>query len=234
MALYAVINGDIIGSTKMPEKKRDSYLKHLKEGFERLKKEKSLGIIRNFEMYRGDSFQGALGKPEKALRVVLLLRSLSRMNQPTRIKVNIKAKKVLLDSAFDVTDLRLAVGVGTITKLANKLMESDGDAFHRSGRLIDSMKKPGLNLAIDTPSEKLNKELGASWALIDAVVNKWTASQAEVIYYSLLGYSQIEIANTQLRATPSAVNQRLKGASWSALEKMIAYFEENVPNKIER
>jgi hypothetical protein len=232
MALYAIINGDVIGSTKMPEKRRESYLEHLKKGFELLKKEKSLGVIRNFEMYRGDSFQGALDKPEKALRVALLLRSLSRRNQPTKFRVNTKTKKIFLNSGFEVTDLRLAVGIGTITKLTNKLMESDGDAFHRSGRLIDSMKKPGLNLAIDTPFEKLNKELEASWGLVDAVVNKWTASQAEVIYYSLMGYSQIEIANTQLKTTPSAVNQRLKAASWSALERMIAYFEDTIPNKI--
>jgi len=232
MALYAVINGDVIGSTKMSEKKRESYMQHLKKGFDTLKKEKSLGLIRSFEMYRGDSFQGASDKPEKVLRVVLLLRSLSRMNQPIKFPVNTRAKKIHLNVASNVTDLRLAVGIGTITRLANKLMESDGDAFHRSGRLIDSMKRPGSNLAIDTPNEEFNKELEASWCLIDAVVNKWTSSQAEVVYYSLLGHSQIEIANNHLKATPSAVNQRLKAASWSALEKMLTYFEETMHTKI--
>jgi hypothetical protein len=139
MALYAVINGDIIGSTKMSDKMRGHYIEHLKKGFERLRKEKSLGIIRNLEMYRGDSFQAALDKPAKVLRVVLLLRSLSRMSQ-TRLMVNTRTKKVLVNSAADIPDLRIAVGIGKITKLEKKLMESDGDAFHRSGRLFDSMK----------------------------------------------------------------------------------------------
>lgn len=232
MRLYAVINGDIIGSTKMPDKKRDGFLTHLKATLDVLKKDKSLGVIRNFEMYRGDSFQGAISKPEQVLRLVLLLRSSSRMNQVTKLKVNTTTKKIHFNADFQATDLRLAVGIGTITKLAGKLMESDGDAFHRSGRLIDSLKKLGPNLAINTPSEKVNKELAASWGLIDAIVSKWTASQAEVVYYCLIGHTQIEIANTILKTTPSAVNQRLKGASWSALEKMIDYFEENIINKI--
>jgi len=232
MKLYAVINGDVIGSTKMSETRREHYLNYLKNGFDILKKDKALGVIRNFEMYRGDSFQGALEKPEKALRVVLLLRSLSRMVQPTKIKVNTKTRKAFINSAFDVTDLRIAVGIGTISKLNNKLMESDGEAFHRSGRLIDSMKKPGLNLAIATSSEEVNEELEASWGIIDTIVNKWTASQAEVVYYSLIGYSQIQIANNQLKASPSAVNQRLKASGWSALEKMILYFERTILTKI--
>jgi hypothetical protein len=234
MKLYAIINGDIIGSTRMSIKEREEFMKHLQRGFEALKKIKTLGIVRNFEIYRGDSFQGALEKPEGALRAALLLRSLSRMSQPTMVKVNPVAKKVFISSAFDVTDLRIAVGIGTVTVLKNKLMESDGEAFRLSGRLFDSMKRQGPNLAIETSFKDMNKELEASWGLIDAIVNKWTRAQAEVVYYCLLGYSQVEIAKSLIKVSPPALNQRLKGAGWSALEKMITYFEETIQEKQER
>lgn len=232
MALYAVINGDIIGSTKMTEKKRARYLGYLKSCFNMLEKEKSFGVLGNFEMYRGDSFQGALSKPEKVLRVALLLRSLSRMHGPAQVKVPNKTTTTSRNSQGEITDLRLAIGIGSITKLASKLMESDGEAFHRSGHLIDSMKKRGMNMSIDTPSEKFNKELEASWALVDTIVSKWTSPQAEVVYFSLMGHTQNTIAGKKIKTTPSAINQRLRGAGWSALEKMVLYFEDSLSTKI--
>lgn len=231
MRLFAIINGDIIKSSKMSINDKVDFMRHLQRGFEFMRKNKSLGIVRNFEIYRGDSFQGALSKPEMALRAVLLLRSLSRMNQPTMVKVNTARKKVL-DTPFDVIDLRIAVGIGEISVLAPKLMESDGEAFRISGQLFDSMKGPGANLAIETPSMEINRELEASWALVDAIVNKWTRLQAEAIYYCLQDYSQVEIANRLLNVSPPALSQRLKAAGWSAIEKMIAYFESNIIHKL--
>jgi hypothetical protein len=220
--LYAVINGDIIGSTKLTEKNREHYLEQLKKVFEILKKEKELGVVRNFEMYRGDSFQGAIEKPQKALKLALLLRSFSRMTLPN----DSKRRRIPFTFAKDMVDLRIAVGVGR-AKLGKKLMESDGEAFHKSGRLIDSMKKPGINLAIETPWDDLNDQLDASWCLVDALVNKWSPFQAQVVFHTLMGLSQIEIAPL-VKASPSAISQRLRNASWPAIDKTLRYFETSI------
>lgn len=231
MALYSVINGDIIGSTRLSDERRKFYLDALKKLFNELKKnKKELGVVRSFEVYRGDSFQGALNKPEKSLKVILLLRSYLRM---ITSKYGVKTKKSILvhrTSFNTITDLRIAVGIGKIVKLESRLLESDGEAFHRSGRLIDSMKKSGQNIAIETPWDKRNEELDVFCGLLDSIIARWSPLQAEVIYYSLKGLNQTQIAET-LKTSISAVNQRLKTANWIPVEKFLVLFETMVATK---
>lgn len=228
MQLYAVINGDIIGSTKLSEARREFYLAELKKLFEELKKKKkNLGIVKSFEVYRGDSFQGALDKPEMSLKVVLLLRSYLRMaasKYGAKTKRNIPVHRTSFNA---VTDIRIAVGIGKVSRLENRLLESDGEAFHRSGRLIDSLKKAGQNLAIETPWEERNKELDVFCGLLDSIISRWSPPQAEVVYLSLQGHNQTQIAET-LKTSTSAVNQRLKTANWSSVDKLLSLFEARI------
>ncbi|NOT73379.1 MAG: hypothetical protein HOP08_00525 [Cyclobacteriaceae bacterium] len=228
MKLFAVINGDIIGSTKLTEVSRRNYIKSIKKlSSQLLKQQKILGIKGQFEIYRGDSFQGVTSKPEKALRILLLLRSYSRMISIS----DTRSRPTTLPFARDITDIRVSVGIGEINKLGTNLMESDGDAFHKSGRLIDSMKKSGLNLAIDTPWPEINEEFAVSWGLLDSIVSKWSSHQAEVVYYSLQGNSQVDIAS-KVKASPPAINQRLKSASWHTIEKMLNYIEKTLQDQV--
>jgi hypothetical protein len=225
MKLYAVINGDMIGSTLLKHDRKAFYLAEMKKLFDELKKKKKhLGVVRSFEVYRGDSFQGALDQPEKALRVVLLLRSYLRMIT-TKYGVSAKKSAPIHRTSFTaVTDLRIAVGIGKISSLENRLLESDGEAFHRSGKLIDAIKKSGQNIAIETPSADQNKQLDVFCALLDAIIARWSSLQAEVVYLRLNGFNQTQIAET-LKTSASAINQRLKTANWNAVEKLLALFE---------
>lgn len=227
MQRYAVINGDMIGSTSLNGARREFYLNQLKTLFDVLKKEKVFGVVRSFQVYRGDSFQGALAKPEKSLQVLLMIRSYMRM---ITARYGAKAKKSVAvnRSSFNtLTDLRLAVGIGTVSKLNTKLMESDGEAFHRSGKLIDSMKKSGVNMAIETPWPAQNEELDVFFGLLDAIISRWSPQQAEVVYYRLQGLNQTEIAG-QLNTSVSAINQRLKIANWSSVSKLLVLFESRI------
>jgi hypothetical protein len=228
--LYAVVNGDIIGSTRLSEDRREFYLSELKKLFDDLKKKKNeLGIVRSFEVYRGDSFQGALKKPEKALRLVLFVRSYLRMIT-ARYGLKTKNKVPVHRTSFNtITDIRMAVGIGKISKLARRLLESDGEAFHRSGRLIDSMKKSGQNIAIETPWEKRNTELEVFCGLLDSIISRWSPQQAEVVYHSLQGHNQTQIAET-LQTSISAVNQRLKTSHWASVDKLLTLFETRMIN----
>lgn len=227
MQRYAVINGDMIGSTRLNKARREFYLGQLKTLFDILKKEKAFGVIRSFQVYRGDSFQGALVKPEKSLQVMLMIRSYMRM---LTARYGAKAKKSIAvnRSSFNtLTDLRLAVGIGSVSKLNIKLMESDGEAFHRSGKLIDSMKKSGVNMAIETPWPDKNEELEVFFGLLDAIISRWSPQQAEVVYHRLQGLNQTQIAE-QLKTSVSAINQRLKTANWSSVGKLLVLFESRI------
>ncbi len=225
--MYAVITGDIIQSTRL-KGKRTLYLQQVKKLFESIRKsKKKFGIVKPFEIFRGDSFQGAFNKPEKALIIALLLRSFSRMTLPK----GLKAMKGTVAYSHVVTDLRIAVGIGDIDNLSKKIVESDGEAFQRSGRTLDRIKKSGLNLAINTPWEDVNKEFEASWGLIDAIVSKWSPFQAEAVYHALQDEAYTSIAKS-IGASGAAVSQRLKSANWSAIEKMLQYYEEIVLEKM--
>lgn len=224
--MYAVITGDIIQSTRLKEKA--TYLKQLRTLFEILRKnKKEFGLLRPFEIFRGDSFQAVFNKPEKSLKIALILRSFSKMNLPK----NTRKMKGKIAYTHLMTDLRISVGIGQIDPLSKKVVESDGEAFQRSGRQLDQMKKEGQNLAINTPWRDLNNQFEASWRLVDAIVSKWSPFQAEAVYHVLLEETNSSIAKA-IGASSAAVSQRLKTANWVAIQGMLLYFEETIAAKI--
>jgi hypothetical protein len=228
MSLHAILNADIIGSTGLSEGRRDFYFSELKKLFEEIKKKKNAwGITKAFEIYRGDSFQGALDKPEMALKLALLLRVYLRMISG---RYREKTKRGKKKSPDVVTDMRIAIGIGALSKLGPRLLESDGEAFQRSGKLIDSMKKSGQNLALETPWGELNESFEVIFGLLDAIISRWSPLQSEVIYLSLLGLTQTQIAEKVNTSIP-AISQRLKTANWYSVDKLLAHFEAEVKKK---
>ncbi|MGE5409759.1 MAG: hypothetical protein ACM3MI_02275, partial [Clostridiales bacterium] len=74
MQTFAVITGDIVKSRKIAPKDIDSVISSLKEVFG-LINDKLLNKEGAFEIFRGDSFQGIVPYPEKALLVSLIIRA---------------------------------------------------------------------------------------------------------------------------------------------------------------
>lgn len=200
--IVGVITGDIVSSS---EKDRKILLQDLKEilvEIDKLQPKKTLP----FELYRGDSFQGLIVEPEKALKYSLLIRA------------NLKKK-----SNGGNTDARIAIGVGTVNFMATTAAESDGEAFRNSGPILDTMKDENVRLRVKTPWEEINQELDVSLFLADALIHRWTTAQVEVIAESLMGKKQTEIAE-KLKISQSAVNQRLKAGNWEAINKLMVRF----------
>lgn len=200
----AVITGDIVKSgqispedrRKMPEK-----LKHIFTGLD------SAGGHR-FSIFRGDSFQGAVSDPTQALRTALW----------------IKTALMRTDKDFDSYDCRLALGIGRVTFMAPNVMESDGEAFHNSGRALDAMDSDE-RLRIATPWEAVNQEAAVHCALLNVIMNRWTAAQAGVIAETLAGKTQRAVA-AALQITQPAVSSSLKASGWSAVDALIARYEQ--------
>ncbi len=122
--MLSVITGDIVQSSLLNQEERKMVLFELKELFKSWNK---LFPI-EFTIYRGDSFQAVLKNPAKSLLVSLLirakLRSLSTQN-----------------SLAKIWDARISIGIGEIDFEAEKIIESDGEAFQLSGRNLDEMKR---------------------------------------------------------------------------------------------
>ncbi|MDN3514375.1 MAG: SatD family protein [Candidatus Brocadia sp.] len=194
--LYAVITGDIVGSSRLTASQRGRLLSVLKSSFKTIKDILPDGIRAPFEIHRGDSFQGVLSKPGAALRAAIVIRAGLRYGFQT------KQRRYALDA-------RIAVGIGQIEFLrAGRGAEGDGEAFRRSGQTLDVMKGD-QRLIIRTPWKEVDAEFDIACALLDALVTRWSAEQAQAILGQIRGLTQ-EKAAREFGISQPAVRQRLK------------------------
>lgn len=212
--IYAVLTGDLIGYSRFEEKKRSEVLLILKDSFKNIPPEI---IASPFAMYRGDSFQGVISKPEDSIKAAIIIRA--------SLLSKFKGKRTRLDA-------RIAIGLGTIDYLPkNQVGEGDGEAFRNSGIELDRMKKGEQSLIVRTPWHEINEELRTECALLDAIIQRWTKEQAEAILYQIQGLTQEEIAKI-LKISQPAVFQRLKTAGSWAVQTILERFKAVIQYKV--
>jgi hypothetical protein len=211
--IYAVLTGDLVGYTRFKTKDRKEVLLHLKDSFSKLPPDISAS---KFWVFRGDSFQGIVSRPEEALKSALIIRSY--------LVSRYKGKSSRLDA-------RIAIGLGTVDYLPRKVGEGDGEAFRNSGMELDSMKKGGKNLIVKTPWKDLNDELRIECALLDAVIERWTREQSEAIMYQIMGSTQEEIAGI-LEISQPAVFHRLRTCGYRAVQEFLQRYKDVVKYKV--
>ncbi len=220
--IHAIITGDVIQSTRMNVEYRDWLFKQIASALKQW--DKDFGM--RSETFRGDSFQSLVKKPSDALKLALLQKTYIRSLNPSDIyevgKKNTANRKGILLTTW-IFDARIAIGIGNVDLLANRLAGSGGEAFQLSGHLLDKIKNKKQSLAIST-NDQFKEELETEFILLDALISKTTALQCEVINLKLLGYTEIEIAK-KLDIMQSAVNQRSNSGNWNAIESMIKRFE---------
>jgi hypothetical protein len=206
MDVDAVITGDLVKSRKINNADFEMVIKSLKDTFDEINRQLLNGKA-IFEIFRGDSFQCLIPQSELALLVAIIIRARLRTYVPSSaLSGHTKSVKPIL---FAYSDARVAIGVGTVRYNAERITESQGEAFQNSGSLLDALSKENERLAIVTPWENMNSELAVGCKLADALISKWTASTAEAMYHQLLyGASQKELA-TKFDITQPGVHKRL-------------------------
>ena len=219
--IYAVLTGDLIGSSRFRIQQREEILSSLKDSF----KEISPDIIASpFVIFRGDSFQGVLARPEEALKAALIIRA--------SLLSKFKGKRTRLDA-------RIAIGIGTIDYLPpDQAGEGDGEAFRNSGPELDKMKKSEQNLIIRTPWTEINEELRTECALLDALIQRWTKEQAEAILFQIAHEDLQRSKQTQegiakiLSISQPALSQRLKTGGYWAVQAFSERFKMIIQAKV--
>lgn len=210
--MIAVITADLVDSSNYSESFLDEILKNLNSEFEKLHQDYAENEI-DFEIYRGDSFQGIISKYQDSLKIALQIKSLVN-------KVKSKDQK----TSSSLADVKIAIGIGTFDYKGDSIAESNGQAFQLSGRTLDEMKNDSRKIRLKTPLESLNSEFEASLFLLDTVMEKWSQASAEVVYFLLKGMKETEIAKI-LNISQSAVNQRKKACGWEAISVLLKRFE---------
>ena len=109
-----VITGDLVNSTNIAAKWRQTVVDALHVCVEESIPQTPIKL----EMYRGDSFQVVVDKPEYVLAIAIALRAKLKAETPDGQKL---------------WDARLAVGVGEIFFESDNIVTSDGEASRLSG-----------------------------------------------------------------------------------------------------
>lgn len=207
---YAVITADLVNSTRFSSEITNDWLQKLST---LLQTDPSLKWTLAPEIYRGDSFQAVLEQPEMVMRAVIICRAY------------IKAQG---DGAIE-TDIRIAIGIGSIENITNRPGTSDGQAFRLSGQLADVIKNQNARIGIKLSQASICLDLMMD--LLETLIENWTANQSETVFNLMHNKSINQIAE-ELKISQSAASQRAKSAKWWAIEKLLQDFPEVLKNNL--
>jgi hypothetical protein len=225
MEITGIITGDIVGSRKVVPATREKLFKDIDRFLEQLKP----AWISNYETYRGDSLQCAARSPQVSFRIAVMIRAYLRSYIPLPGEQKTKEKEQSSKGYFSTDyDIRLGIGIGKVEFMReNKITSSDGDAFRFSGEALEALTNAGQRMAVRTLDKTFDEQMEPAIILLDALIQKWTQNQAELVLYKLQDKKEEEIA-ALLEISQSAVNQRTRTAQWHAVEKLVLHFEKTV------
>jgi hypothetical protein len=219
--MVAVLTADLVKSSLYDEEVLEKVLNALKAEFVQIKDSYGEDNVR-LKIYRGDSFQGVIKKPEEALIIALQIKA--AVNR-------IHLKKTKKNKAYSkIADFKIAIGIGNQNIEREAISESNGQAFQFSGRTLDEMKTENRKTRLKTELEEVNAEFNTSFFLMDTITDKWSTASAEVVYYLLKGLKEREIAK-EIDISQSAVNQRKKAAGWDAISELLTRYRNVITKR---
>ncbi|UCF94586.1 MAG: hypothetical protein JSW39_10635 [Desulfobacterales bacterium] len=215
--LYAVITGDIIGSSRLAENARLELHRAMVAGADALHKAFDNAVPMDVDIFRGDSWQLLVTIPSQALRVGLFYRAYLRARM--------------------AADTRLAIAVGTVDFIpGERVSGGDGQAYRSSGVGLEKLLKLSRFRMIFAENTNLkdSQALNVVVQLVDALAMNWTAKQAQAMLGILQGWTQETIAGAWWGKPISqqAVAQHLDRAGWHAIEQALVFFEDRLPNVV--
>jgi hypothetical protein len=215
MGSAAVLTGDVIASTSLHA--RSELPRILGEAFAALAEVPEM-LVLPFEIYRGDSFQGVV-RSEKALLAAAIVRARLRAFRGEGPDADVEL------------DARIAIGIGKIEHALDRVVESDGEAFRRSGRALDEMASAndGRRMRIDAGIADDGSGADLAAQLLDGIASRWTQPAAEAVYLSLSDSEMTQAAMAErLSVSQPAISQRLKSARLGELKPILALYERSV------
>ena len=184
------------------------------------------GLISNLEkdipgfwarIVRGDSLECVVPDSRDSLRIAILLKLFLKM----------RVADYTCSEMLQRHGIRFSIAVGDL-KYADKDEDIiDGPAIYLSGRNLDVISRKDGRMSVfelDREPRSLSKVLDSYVALVCDLVDSYSAKQAEVVYYKLLGFREVEISE-RLGIYQSSVNVRATNAQWGLLNMAIKDFE---------
>lgn len=221
MKTYAVVTGDIKNFTKLSDERRSKLIVDTEKLMKTMVKNTS-----DAQVFRGDSYQFILEDITQVLKKCIQLVCWFKLNSD-----NFTAgRKSITDPGVQL-GTRLSIGIGEIAYKGKNVLDSDGEAFHLSGRKFDQLNKDDI-ITITTHDDKNNEVFDMLLLFMNSIIRGWTKTQAETIYLLLEkdDNTQEQIAK-KLKMTQPAVAFSLRAAKWKEIEKGINYIAKSLENQ---
>jgi hypothetical protein len=206
---YAVLTGDLVRSSKLASGDLRGLMQDLRDGANHFAVAFPGAISGELDVFSGDGWQVLMPDWRRSLRAALFLRAVVRSAETTK------------------ADTRIAIGWGPVDQAGlnlQRISESTGEAFTRSGRALKEMRRHSrLVLDAALPSGEA-RYLRVALGLVDEVAASWTPRQAQTLALALLGQRQAEIAAETGRRQPT-VQQALRTAGWRGVEALLVAAE---------
>lgn len=209
---YAVLTGDIVGSSKLPPSDLQELMQRLRESSEQFSASFPGAVFGKLGVFSGDGWQMLMPDWKRSLRAAVYMRAVAKSTE---------ARK---------TDTRVAVAWGAVDAESLKperISESTGEAFTRSGRALKTMRKQGRLVLDNGEAAGEGRFLRTSVALVDELASRWTARQAETVAMALLGRSQEGISTATGKRQPT-IQQALRTAGWRGIDDLLKEMENSL------
>lgn len=207
--LFSVITGDIIKSSKLSIEQHKKLIKVMRNCSKEVQKVFPGVLKYEPELFRGDSWQLLIKKPEEALSIALFYRAY--------LKANMMINKI---------DARMAISVGTVDFIESSF--GVGDAYKISGKALDKKGKRKIKFVSDIVTESETIDLIVY--NIDFISSKWTGKQSKIILLAFQNMEQNAIA-VKLKISQQAVSKQLDSAGWNIVYSNINYYKNILSNK---
>jgi hypothetical protein len=162
------------------------------------------------DVYAGDAWQLLVSEPGDALMAALFYRS------------------SIIAATEKKSDTRLVMALGKVDFVpGERVSEGDGEAFRLSGRgLKESAGKQQMRFVAERACD--SDLWDANFALMDVIIRRWSARQAQAILGGLQGWSHAEIA---IHCIPPierrGVTRLLAAANWHVIERVVQVFKSS-------
>ena len=190
-------------------------------------RDKLRGLLDQFEkeylgfwarIVRGDSVECVVPEYRQTLRIAILI----------KLFVKMQAAGLECHDFLQRHGIRFSIGIGTLDYADKKDDIINGEAIYISGRNLDEISRKNsifTVLEMAAAPRAVNDIMDSYVALLSNLVDSYSAKQAEVVFYKLLGYKEIEISE-RLGIYQSSVNTRSSQAQWGLLSTALRDFEE--------
>lgn len=211
---YAVLTGDIAGSSRYDPKELKTVMQNIRKWSEDFSRTCPGLICGKLDVFRGDGWQMLLADWRKAMRVAVFMRAIVKADEKLR------------------PDTRIAIGIGSVDRTTlklEKISESTGEAFQRSGRALKDIRKPFMMAWAkhdwDQEGAGLSDRFFAgALGLLDEIISRWKPGQAQSVARALVGKQQEQIAKELMISQP-VVSKSLNSAGWRGINAFLKEIE---------